>query len=249
LYYCDICDRPLKKKNRLHGFTLCSKHMHQLIKYGFFKDNIQRTNKDFNDYIVKDGIATFNVYDQNNIKVGEFIVDAADIQKIKYKKWRQDSNEHIVTGNCTATNPRRELSRFLLDVEDAASVVDHINGNTRDNRRSNLRVCSQAENVCNKHFMSNNTSGFVGVMWDKQRKRWAPEIMLNQKRCHLGRYDIKENAIYARFVAEKIVFGEYRNFSKDKDLFVLFKSIPTQERQRIAEYVIQKLKSKNNLGN
>ena len=52
MFYCDICKRPIKKKNRLGGYCLCSKHMHQLHKHGKFLDNIQRTNNDLNDYTI-----------------------------------------------------------------------------------------------------------------------------------------------------------------------------------------------------
>lgn len=241
MYYCDICNKPIKKKMRMKGYTLCSKHMHQLHKYGKFLDNNPRTQKDFNDYIVKDGIAIFNVYNQKNEKVSEFMIDACDIQKIKYKKWRIDSNNRIITGNCTANNPRCELSRFLLDVTDSEMVVDHKNGNTRDNRRCNLRIRHQNDNLKNKHFMSNNASGYIGVMWDKKRKRWAPEIVCDNKRYHLGRYDIKENAVYARYIAEQIIFKEYRNTERDEELLLLFQSIPKETKENIKRYVTEKL--------
>ena len=50
MFKCEICGREIFKKNRLGGYTLCSKHMHQLLKYGKFLDNIQRTSKDLNDF-------------------------------------------------------------------------------------------------------------------------------------------------------------------------------------------------------
>ena len=52
-YKCEICGRETFKKIRLNGYTLCSKHMHQLHKYGKFLDNSPRTNYDKNDYIIK----------------------------------------------------------------------------------------------------------------------------------------------------------------------------------------------------
>ena len=69
MYKCDICGREIKKKIRLGGYTLCPKHMHQLQNHGKFLDNIQRTTSDLNDYVVKDGIAYFELYNQRNEKI------------------------------------------------------------------------------------------------------------------------------------------------------------------------------------
>ena len=76
--YCDCCNRKLTSKNyyRLKGYTLCSKHMHQLLKHGRFLDNIQRTNNDLNDYIINGNVCIINIYNQKNIKTGECMIDA-----------------------------------------------------------------------------------------------------------------------------------------------------------------------------
>ena len=80
MYKCEICGRKTLKKIQLGGYILCSKHMHQLHKYGKFLDNIPRTNNDLNDYIIdkKNNITTFSLYNQKNIKNGEFIIDLED---------------------------------------------------------------------------------------------------------------------------------------------------------------------------
>jgi hypothetical protein len=56
---------------------------------------------------------------------------------------------------------------------------------------------------------SNNTSGYKGVVFDKQRKKWRAQLVF-QKKCHnLGRYDHIEDAIKARFEAEKNIFQPF----------------------------------------
>ena len=50
MYKCDICGREIFKKIRMKGYTLCSKHMHQILKYGHPLDNNPRTVNDLNDY-------------------------------------------------------------------------------------------------------------------------------------------------------------------------------------------------------
>lgn len=73
-------------------------------------------------------------------------------------------------------------------------VVDHINGNSLDNRRENLRHCTQQENCLNKAISSKNTSGVKGVYWEKSRKKWVARIFLQGKQTFIGRFDRLENA-------------------------------------------------------
>lgn len=240
MYKCDVCGRESFKKIRMGGYTLCSKHMHQLHKHGCFLDNIPRTNADLNEYRIKDNYVEFDVYNQKNLPVATFIVDKEDIEKIKYHKWRIDTNNRIITGNCSKTRPRKELTHVLLEVPEGM-VVDHIDGNTLNNKKSNLRVCTQGENLCNKHFMSNNKSGWQGVVWDKARRRWAPEIQYESKKCHLGRYSLKEEAIFVRDVAEKICFKEFQNQSKNLEKVELFKLISQERKNELIDYVENKL--------
>lgn len=228
------------KKNRMGGYTLCSKHMHQLLKHGKFLDNIPRTNSDLNEYRIKNGYVEFDVYNQKNLPVATFYVDFEDIEKVKYHKWRIDTNNHIVTGNSSNSKPRKELTHVLLDVP-AGMVVDHIDGSTLNNRKSNLRICTQQENLCNKHFMSNSKSGWQGVVWDKARRRWAPEIQYDNKKCHLGRYEKNEEAIFVRDLAEQICFKEFQNQSKKSEKEKLFKLISENRKKELEEYTKNKL--------
>jgi hypothetical protein len=92
--------------------------------------------------------------------------------------------------------------------------------------------------------MSNNTSDFIGVSWDKTRKRWTPEIVYKEKKCHLGRFKTIEEAVYARFIAEEKLFKEYRNCNKDTDKQKLFEKITEIRKEEIKNYVIKKISEK-----
>lgn len=244
MYECEICGRKVNKKIRMGGHTLCYKHMHQLHKYGKFLDNIPRTNSDLNDYVVSDGVAYFNLYNQKNEKIATFIIDVCDIQKVKYHKWRL-SYGHVVTG-LPSKGQQRDLSHVVLDIQkDDSVVVDHINGDPLDNTRDNLRICSQGENVLNKRFMSNNTTGFIGVSYKKDRDRYDPEIRFGYTRCHLGMTKTIEEAVYKRYIAEKLLFGEYANCEEQKRKFEFTKNLPQELKDTLYNVVIEKLKNKN----
>jgi len=247
MYKCEICGRIMKHKIKLNGYVLCNKHMHQLLKYGKFLDNIQRTNNDLNDYIIKNDMAIFNLYNQKNIKNGEFFIDIDDIKKVKYKKWRI-SHKHVVTGlpyHMKNKNKKcRDLSHVILDIdtnEDANIIVDHIDGNPFNNCKSNLRICTQAQNTLNKSFISNNTSNFIGVYYDKNRNTWDAEIRYQYKKWHLGRWKDKHDAVYARLIAEKYLFKEFMNDKELQKQIKYTENIDYFTKQNISQYVIKKL--------
>lgn len=81
--------------------------------------------------------------------------------------------------------------------------VDHINGDTSDNRIKNLRAVSTSENSKNKSKYRNNTSGITGVSYHKGIRQWTAGIRVDGKRIHLGAFDEKEDAILARMNGEK----------------------------------------------
>lgn len=241
MYECDICNRPMKKKIKMGGYVLCSKHMHQLHKYGKFLDNKPRTIQDLNEYRIEGNIAIIDVYNVKSEKVAEFIIDKEDLQRIKYLKWRIDSQNRIKTGNHTNTRPTIELARMIMNCRDENLVVDHINGNSLDNRKSNLRICTQSENVKNQRLNKYNTSEFAGVSYDKARLRWTAEIRNNNKRTHLKRWKRKSEAVYARYVAEQILFKEFRNTENDNKILEIIEELTEKEKQEIEKYVTEKL--------
>src|SRR5665213_4162813 len=86
------------------------------------------------------------------------------------------------------------MHRTILDAPKGI-FVDHIDGNGLNNQRSNLRLCTRAQNSFNRGRMKNNKSGFKGVR--KFRKGWRAEICSGGKRFHLGLFLSKEEAYRA----------------------------------------------------
>jgi hypothetical protein len=87
--------------------------------------------------------------------------------------------------------------------------VDHINGDTSDNRIENLRAADRSHNAKNRGLSIKNTSGFTGVVQDKIRKKWKAQIMVDRKNILLGRFDNLQEAINIRNKAEKFYFKEW----------------------------------------
>lgn len=87
--------------------------------------------------------------------------------------------------------------------------VDHINRNTLDNRRTNLRLTTPSQNHMNRSKNTNNTSGFKGVSFNRFRNVWTAQIRLSGKVKNLGRYDTAEEAAHAYDAAAREHFGEF----------------------------------------
>lgn len=75
--------------------------------------------------------------------------------------------------------------------------VDHINGNRLDNRRENLRICTHQQNLFNSKLSAANKSGYRGVSWDTNNRRWVVQIRLNGKPYYIGAFRDKHEAARA----------------------------------------------------
>lgn len=101
------------------------------------------------------------------------------------------------------------LAWLYMTGEWPASCVDHRNLDRSDNRWSNLRAASYAENKWNAPRMKTNTSGVKGVHWFKQYGRWRSTIRAQGREHFLGYFDSKEEAEAARAEAAKKLHGDF----------------------------------------
>jgi len=127
-------------------------------------------------------------------------------------KWyaRKGTNTFYAERNSGGIFSRRcfSIHRVVMDAPDNM-LVDHIDGNGLNNCRSNLRVCTHSENMKNSQKHSNNTSGYKGVAWDEENKKWRAHIMVNRKHIQLGRFSTPEEAARVYDVAAKLYHGKF----------------------------------------
>lgn len=187
---------------------LCCKHYKQIYRHGKI---FSRTVRDKNEIVKHDNYAEIILYDKNGEEKAKAIIDLDDIEKCSNYKWSYCNGGYVI---CESKNIL--LHRFIINCN-KDMFVDHINHNKLDNRKSNLRMCSQQENNQNKGIQSNNTSGCPGVNYRKDRGKWRAYICINGKQTHLGFFNTKEEAIKVRKEAEEKYFGEFRNKELDED--------------------------------
>ena len=87
--------------------------------------------------------------------------------------------------------------------------IDHVNGNSLDNRIENLREANQSLNTANSVLSKANTSGYKGVVWRNDTKKWMAQITKNRKCYNLGSFENIEDAANAYKIASEKLFGEF----------------------------------------
>ena len=124
---------------------------------------------------------------------------------ILYRWYQSESND----GRFYARSDAGYLHRFIMGVTDTKSIVDHINGDTMDNTRPNLRVCTQAQNLKNTKKTTKKTSSkHKGVSWIKSRERWQCRLVFEGKAYQSYHKDELEAAKAYNELAKQY-FGEY----------------------------------------
>jgi hypothetical protein len=155
-----------------------------------------------NDYEVRGNVIAIEITLAGG-KPGETLIDVADLPiAMKHPNRWWVNHRNYVKGS-VQVNGRRQyvrLHRLILGVEDGV-LVDHINRNPLDNRRSNLRIASPSLNGLNRGIQRNNTSGYRGVKLHKPSGRWIARIQIDGKFRYLGRFATPAEASIAYEVA------------------------------------------------
>lgn len=223
---CDVCGRHEKHIIGYYGKKLCRKHYGQIKKYGHTLENSPRTIYDKNNIFIKDGVAYIELYDKLFNVVALAIIDAEDIDKVRYSKWRLNCNGYVISSS-KFKGKTIFLHRRILN--NTNQFVDHINGNILDNRKCNLRLVTKSQNQMNVNYK--------GVSKTKNDKYYA-HIKIDGKLINLGVYIDEEEALYARWFAEKLLFKEFR-FPKEMPQILL------RRKNEIEYYVRNRLEKYN----
>ncbi len=155
-------------------------------------------------------------YDFRRIYLGEgkwTIVEPGDYYtygKYRWIVWGDTYNFYAFREKKTGPKSTKKVSlhREIMNFP-KNKLVDHKNGDTLDNRRSNLRLATHIQNMQNRRKRKNTTSKYVGLWRDKRTNRWAARITFNKKPIFLGRFDSEIAAAKAYDRAAKKYFGEF----------------------------------------
>jgi hypothetical protein len=117
---------------------------------------------------------------------GKFaLVDAEDYYRLLQYKWQAMLGRTTIYATGRADGKATKMHRLIMDAPDHL-VVDHIDHNGLNNCKSNLRLCTSAQNSRNMFSSNGSTSRYKGVCWLKREKKWDAKIRLNGKIYNLG---------------------------------------------------------------
>lgn len=145
----------------------------------------------------------------------EFYFDDQDIELISKHQWHLKNDPSVSSGGYIATNIKTStgyksvtLHRLVLGDIPKGMQIDHIDRNTLNNRRSNLRIVTPLQNVLNRESFKGSSSKYKGVAFEKDRKRWKASICVNGVLKNLGRYKVERDAAIAYNQAAKKYFPD-----------------------------------------
>lgn len=145
----------------------------------------------------------------------EAVIDASDAPLVAGRNWHAVLNRNVFYARSCgrAESGKRRmvpLHRLLMSPPDGL-LVDHIDGDGLNCRRSNMRLATVAENTRNQRLSVANKSRRRGVLWHKKQQKWVAYIGVSGRTLHLGRFDDLEEAAAKRAEAEAKYYSEFSN--------------------------------------
>jgi hypothetical protein len=142
---------------------------------------------------------------------GDFYFDKSDYSYINniHRCWYIHKTGYVLV---KLNGVEVRLQNYLMHPPEG-HMVDHIDGNPLNNRRSNLRICKEIDNAKNKKTPTNNTSGVKGVSWNNKMEQWCARIGYNNERILLGYFNNFDEAVKTRKEAE---IEYHKEFSNDR---------------------------------
>lgn len=142
------------------------------------------------------------------------LVDEEDFEELSKWSWYLHNDGSAVRRKSLLDGSRtswiERMHREIMGLSRGEKkVVDHRNGIRLDNRRANLRICTQAENMLNCKVRKTSSTGLKGVA--KNASGWLAYIRINGKKKHLGSFETAERAYEFACLARELLHGEFAN--------------------------------------
>jgi len=140
-----------------------------------------------------------------------FVMDAEDLHLLEGWRIKVTTRNYVQLDKLGTPHQYRYLARVIMNAP-VGTHVDHVSGDPLDNRKSNLRICTCAENQHNRKRARDSQSPFKGVWFDKHQcgvKKWRMQVCLNRVRYTAGFFLTAEEAAEAYNAKARELFGEF----------------------------------------
>jgi hypothetical protein len=151
----------------------------------------------------------------------EIFVDDEDFDWLNSSTWRLDKDGYAVRTPVGPRLPGKPKIEFMHRLVMGLSYgdrrkVDHVHHVKTDNRKSELRICTNQQNGFNSKRRSHNKSGYKGVVLVDRDPPWRASIVVNKKQRYLGLFETPELAHEFYCLAADLVYGEFANYGEPK---------------------------------
>lgn len=149
--------------------------------------------------------------------------DYALVSRFKWSAWKHRRTYYAVRTICVHRKQQRVAMHRLI-MGTPKCLVDHINGNGLDNRRSNLRLATDSQNKWNMGKSSKGSTQYKGVHWRPRLKKFTCQISVNNRTRYLGLFQTAIAAALAYDKAAVVLRGEFARIN-----FPALSTAPTTE--------------------
>lgn len=191
-----------------------------------------------NHYVVYDTYATITIY--FNEKPCIVYIDIEDVEKCQSKKWRLSKKRnkfYVVAGN-KYYNEMIYLHQFLIGKAPQGMEIDHIDGNSLNNRKSNLQYTTRSFNARETRVRIDSQIGIKGISYDKKAKKYQVDFVYLHNRFYTKPWKTIEEAVWCRYCLEEYFNSQIliRN-----PLFEQYNTLDDNTKEIIKKYVLSKI--------
>lgn len=252
LQKCSVCGITSDVKTVIYrskcDAILCDKHWYQMRTKGRITDPTPRSCFDKNDYWIVDDVVYMNLYNRKGEIVDTVKFDKWVLEDLKNRKWRpvwKPPHYYAETiGNKSEGVSHVYMHRVIMELagyDISHCEVDHINGDTMDNRLCNLRVADRQLQMFNVTYKTSGKIPVRGVSFNKDDNTYVVNMIVRKHRYYVKHFLTVEEAVYARFLLEKALIGPVAT-NRHYDNFTPYVArLSAQQKADIETYIDNKL--------
>ena len=225
---------------------MCLKHWNQMRRYGKILDTNPRTVYDSNEVRIYEKYAEVDTYTSTGEVKNTFKIDVEDVKLLQGKKWRtvlkgKQKAPYLVTGHANKRNNDQVYFHRLI-MGNPNEEIDHINRDSTDNRKSNLRLSNRAQQVTNTRLRVDSTQGVKGVYFIQSKHKYRAEIEKGDIHIYSKLFTTKEEAAYIRYKLEQTFYSEETDMYNTPLLLELSNTLSDKKKEELNNYLKNKLK-------
>lgn len=172
------------------------------------------------------------------------LFDKDDYDKIKQYHWRISKKKnklYVCTGQNKNGNKILYLHNIIMNfTPNKTEEIDHINGESLDNRKSNLRKVSRQINIQNSKSKKENKFGIRGVSYNKRDDLYLVDLFINKRRYYFKPFKTLGEAVYLRYLCDTILLKDVKYI--DEEIYSPYISKLTEQQiKNIKEYFFDKI--------